>query len=867
MPTTTTTLTPDKHPRTPGFARLIVVGTLLVNLCVVAMAVFMVMQDREHDISAATLQTRNYARLLEESLLGFIGRIDLTLQTVVEEVQDRKRTGDRDEAGFEAFMARQNGRLPEAQGLRLVDAGGITRHAFGDVKARNADLSDRPYFIKMRDDPSAGLVISQPVLSRISNQWVVTFGRRINNPDGSFAGETHVAVSVDRLIGILSKLDVGPKGNSAIWDKSMVLARYARDDAKGAKTGAQTPSARLRELLDSGQREAVYHATSGIDGIDRLYSFRRVGDYPLFLLVGLADDDYLVEWRITALRDGLFAAIIVVGTSLFAWLAISAWRQRERSRRQLIETNTALEARTREAEAANVAKSRFLATMSHEIRTPLNGILGMAQLLFMPGMSETERRDYARTILNSGQTLLALLNDILDLSKVEAGKIELEDLVFDPRQLTWEVITLFSESVRSKGLKIDAEWSGPEGARYRSDPMRLRQILSNLIGNAIKFTPGGFVRVEGREVEATDGAVRLEFRVIDSGIGIASDKLEGLFRAFSQADASITRKFGGTGLGLFIVQKLVEKMGGSVSCESAEGKGTQIAFSIAANRVSPGEERRQATREVTGEGMQLAPPGRDAGYVLVVEDNATNRAVVEALLRKQGLRFESVGDGQEAVNRVTAGTGPALVLMDCHMPIMDGWEATRTIRGWEDEHRKPRVPIIAMTASAFEEDRERCRAAGMDDFIAKPIDLGTLAAATARWLGASGKPASPSTESTAATLERATFDASWMLRQLGGDKALAVEIVRSSLGDLEAGLDRLEASLSDGRLVDAAREMHTMKGLTAQIGAMRLCERMKVGYGRVNHGEMLDMPELAALRDDFGQLRHAACKWLDHMPA
>lgn len=253
--------------------------------------------------------------------------------------------------------------------------------------------------------------------------------------------------------------------------------------------------------------------------------------------------------------------------------------------------------------------------------------------------------------------------------------------------------------------------------------------------------------------------------------------------------------------------------------------------------------------------------------MLIVEDNATNRSVVEALLRRQGLRFESVGDGQEAVSRVTAGTGPALVLMDCQMPIMDGWEATRAIRQWESEHGRGRVPIVAMTASAFEEDRERCRLAGMDDFIAKPIDLGALATATSRWLGALRTPAGHGAVEAAATATgRAVFDAPWMLRQLGGDRVLATEIVRASLGDLESGLARMEAAISEGRIADAAREAHTMKGLAAQVGAFRLAECMKDGYGRLKAGEPVKPAELAILREEFGMLGRALCEWLDRAP-
>ncbi|AUB79886.1 hybrid sensor histidine kinase/response regulator [Candidatus Thiodictyon syntrophicum] len=387
------------------------------------------------------------------------------------------------------------------------------------------------------------------------------------------------------------------------------------------------------------------------------------------------------------------------------------------------------------AEAATRAKSRFLATMSHEIRTPMNGILGMAQLLLMPDAKEAQRRDYARTILHSGEALLNLLNDILDLSRVEAGKLELQESVFDPRQLLQEVALLFRQLVDAKGLTLDSVWSGPAGVRYWGDPLRLRQMLTNLVSNAAKFTAHGAIHIAGSEIGRTEEGVVLEFAVSDTGIGIARDKLERLFKPFSQVDGSITREYGGSGLGLSIVTNLSQLMGGETGIESEPGKGSRVWFRVCLTVVtpppqpSPGEARLPT--------LAAAPPTAHPGVasVLVVEDNLINRKVINGMLRKHGAHVDNVENGLEAVTFITGGARPSIVLMDCQMPVMDGFRATAQIRAWELEHGKPRVPIIALTAGAFQEDRDQCIAAGMDDFLVKPLRLADLEAMLTKWTG------------------------------------------------------------------------------------------------------------------------------------
>ena len=385
-----------------------------------------------------------------------------------------------------------------------------------------------------------------------------------------------------------------------------------------------------------------------------------------------------------------------------------------------------------EALAANAAKSQFLATMSHEVRTPMNGILGMAQLLVLPQLQDDKRVQFALTIINSGHTLLSLLNDILDLSKVEAGKLKLESIAFAVDSIVSDIRALFAETANAKGLKLESVWQGPAGPCYLGDPYRLRQMLSNLISNAIKFTASGFVRIVACEIERQSQHAVLEFSVLDSGIGITNEQQARLFQAFSQADSSTTRQFGGSGLGLSIVLRLAQLMGGEVGIDSKHGQGSRFWFRVRVLLQTDVQDLPQMTAELGAVSVKDLK-----GAVLIAEDNPVNRMVIMAMLDEldcSGLTVTVVENVQQARDFITEGGAPDLVLMDVQMPVMGGLESTEKIRLWEADHGKPHATIVALTANAFEEDRKKCLAAGMDDFLVKPIDMEKLQATLVCWL-------------------------------------------------------------------------------------------------------------------------------------
>jgi signal transduction histidine kinase/CheY-like chemotaxis protein len=372
-----------------------------------------------------------------------------------------------------------------------------------------------------------------------------------------------------------------------------------------------------------------------------------------------------------------------------------------------------VEARDR-AQSASLAKSQFLANMSHEIRTPLNGVLGMAQVMEQSGLG-SPHREHLKIIRDSGETLLAILNDVLDLSKIESGRFELDDHVFDLPQTVAAACRPFALLAGQKDVAFVTEIAVEAQGAWCGDSVRLRQVLSNLASNAVKFTPEGRIRLS---VEAT--AEGLTFTLTDTGIGIAPEHIASLFEKFVQADSSTTRRFGGTGLGLAISRELVERMGGTLRMDSAPGKGSTFVFRLPFVRADAADYLDPEPGE--GDIRSLR--------ILAAEDNATNQVILRALLEPAGVDLHTVANGREAVDAFHADDFD-LILMDVQMPVMNGIEATRAIRERETEHRLSPTPILALSANVMSHQVAEYALAGMDGVVAKPVDAGKLIEAIA----------------------------------------------------------------------------------------------------------------------------------------
>ena len=814
---------------------------VVISIIVVALLATLLLRKQETEVWRK--QMSNTSLVLAEHAYQTMASCYLALDGIAEKVRAaetdnpdafRKKLGTKE---IFQMLKDKTESLPQIDVATVVAENGDVINFTRSYPPPPINLANRDYFKAQAKGHEAEGFIGTSVRNKGNGKWVFYISRRIDNSAGTMIGMVLIGISVDVFTNFYEQLGVnlGNRASIILYRNDFtVLTNWPRKDnliGKPNKSGATyTIVEKMRK-----QDDVIYLDSPRFSQDNkkeaRLGAARVIKRYPLVIGMSISEDFFLQNWHQTVKGIAVLSLCCICALIAGIIVIVNVLRQRE------LDMQITIELKSR-AEAASRAKSMFLANMSHEIRTPMNGIIGMTQLCLTTNI-DAKQKTYLHAVKSSANNLLSIINDILDFSKIEVGKTELDRVPFLLCSTVGQTLKIITVQAAEKGLEILFNPMQDIPDALVGDPGRLRQVLINLVGNAIKFTDHGQIVVTVGMVEKNENDCLLSFSVKDDGIGISAEKASRIFDPFEQGDLTTTKSYGGTGLGLAISKNLVELMGGTIHLESEQGRGSTFVFTARfALQTTP-----QTVQEQVSYGDSAAPIVDDAAVtirdnltILIAEDVEINQILIETILKSYGFAVTIVDDGEKAVRAwQEKGSSFDAIFMDVQMPVTDGFQATRRIRELEASSGG-RIPIIAMTAYAMSEDMAKCREAGMDDYISKPFQPADILAALKRMVGVKNSHVQESAVQTEEVSGRQdavatavdagipVFDREELLKRLGGNEAMLPRFTAMFEKNCAGYLEALRQAIESGNDEQVRIQSHSIKGAAANIAAHKMKE-------------------------------------------